>query len=62
MPSQVDIGGSTLSVMARARCVDSHEDWKYSNQVEVAVIERILPTVTAVTLTANPTHCDCGRN
>ena len=44
----------TLSVLSRGKCVDAKEDWKYSNQVDVAVSEQILPIVSGVTLTADP--------
>lgn len=44
-----------MSVMARGMCEGSKEDWKYSNRVDVTVTEAALPTVSAVTLTANPT-------
>ena len=54
-PTQTSTAGSTLSVVARARCLESREDWKYSNQVDVAVTQKVLPVVTAVTLTANGT-------
>jgi hypothetical protein len=54
-PFETTLGGSTLSVMARARCLESKEDWKYSEQVDVLVTEVILPVVTGVTLTATPT-------
>ena len=52
----------TLSVMSRGKCVESKEDWKYSNQVDVTVTEEILPMVTGVTLTANPTTVTGGTN
>ena len=53
-PTQTNSTGTTLSVMARARCLESREDWKYSGQVDVTVTEEILPEVTGVTLTATP--------
>ncbi len=62
-PTQTNNQGTTLSVMARARCLESKEDWKYSDQVDVTVTERILPVVTAVTLTASPTtRYSCEAN
>ena len=52
-PRQTNSAGLTLSVVARARCLESREDWKYSDQVNVTVTQKILPVVTAVTLTLN---------
>jgi len=60
-PTQTSTVDYTLSVMARARCLESKEDWKYSNQVDVAVTEKILPVVTGVTLTATPTSVVGGN-
>jgi hypothetical protein len=45
-------GEGTMSVIARGKCADSKEDWKYSNRVDVTVKEIPPPTVTSVTLTA----------
>ena len=42
-----------FSVVARGKCVDAREDWKYSNQLNIEVTEKILPLITGVTLTAN---------
>jgi len=59
-PTQTNNKGTTLSVVARSRCLESREDWKYSNQVDVAVTELILPKVTAVTLTASSSTASDG--
>jgi len=44
----------TLSVVARARCDSSGQNWQYSDQVDVTVTETTLPQVRSVTLTASP--------
>jgi len=40
-----------FAVVARGKCVDAREDWKYSNQLNIEVTDPSLPTIT---LTANP--------
>ncbi len=47
--------------MARGKCVGSNENWEYSAQVEVTVTDKILPEVTAVTLSANPTTVEVNK-
>lgn len=44
-----------MSVIARGKCDGAKEDWKYSNQVDVTVTALAKPTVTSVSLSANPT-------
>jgi hypothetical protein len=49
----------TVVTLARGKCAESKEDWKYSNQVETAVTFEVpaLPTVTAIDLIAStPTY------
>lgn len=44
-----------MSVMARGRCINSQEDWKYSNQIDVAVTAPITTALTPPTVTATAT-------
>ena len=48
-------GEGVLSVVARGKCADAKEDWKYSNQVDITITKIPLPSVASVTLEANPT-------
>lgn len=55
-------GEGIMSVMARGKCNESKEDWKYSNRVDVTVTAEALPTVSSVTLTASPASVVAGSN
>lgn len=52
-------------VIARGKCADSKEDWKYSDQLDITVTEppetsTPLPTVASLTLTASPVTVSMG--
>ena len=50
----------TLSVMARGRCHDAKEDWKYTAQVDVDVTKVVDP-ITSIELIANPTSVEVNK-